>query len=397
MDKETRKGTAGVLAIIGSGAMAMIMADKAREMGVETHSFSNSDTDRVMGHSTQHHVIDIFKTDEIADICRKIHVDGVIATTELTVAIAAELSQKLGLDGLDPELSQKITDKGFVRDRSAVVTQLDHPWYTVSDTSDSCPEVPGFPVVVKPTALGGKRGVSVAKNRQELERAFAYAKEAQPASKHRIILEEYISGGTEYSVESLSCHGRHYVIQVTEKITSGPPHCVELGHMQPAELTPTMRRRVEEGITALLSTVGVDNTATHTEIKIVGDKLFLIELNARPGGDHIACPLTDLSTGYSYIKGAIQIAMGRFKAPDVANFTQKHCGMLYVVQQTKSLLPLFEVCQDKPWIYHKQQVTEKLTEIVHNNAYATNCFIYCDEKEVPAEIKEQVALIRKGY
>ena len=43
------------------------------------------------------------------------------------------------------------------------------------------------------------------------------------------------------------------------------------------------------------------NGATHTEIKIVNGDIYLIEINARPGGDHIAHPLTMLSTGYDYL------------------------------------------------------------------------------------------------
>lgn len=64
-----------------------------------------------------------------------------------------------------------------------------------------------------------------------------------PNEKRRIIIEGFLEGGKEYSVESLSYHGRHQVIQITEKITSGPPHCVELGHMQPALLSESLKGR----------------------------------------------------------------------------------------------------------------------------------------------------------
>ena len=44
-----------------------------------------------------------------------------------------------------------------------------------------------------------------------------------------VLIEQYLSGGQEYSVESLSYKGKPYIVQVTRKITSGPPRCLELG------------------------------------------------------------------------------------------------------------------------------------------------------------------------
>lgn len=73
-------------------------------------------------------------------------------------------------------------------------------------------------------------------------------------------------------------------------------------------MTSKIKTAISKGLTA----IGVDNSTCHTEIKIVDDKIFLIEFNARPGGDHIAWPLTELSTGYNIIKGAISIALDDF-------------------------------------------------------------------------------------
>ena len=201
-------------------------------------------------------------------------------------------------------IAEHVTNKGFVRDRvdeSCGISQPKHK--VIKNRNDISIDPLSFPVIVKPTSLGGKRGILVAKNQDEYVYAINYAYENMPKDRQEIIVEEYLDGGREFSIESLSYHGKHKVIQVTEKITSAPPHIVELGHLQPARITASQRKRIEEAMPKLLDMVGIDNTSTHTEIKIINDRLYLIELNSRPGGDNIAYRLTELSTGFSYLVG----------------------------------------------------------------------------------------------
>lgn len=376
------------IAIIGSGEMAVILVENARRMGIETHTFSNDLHDRAVGVSDEHHCISVLDTAGIIEVCRKIGVRGVLPTTELTVSVAAAVADALGLPGMPVDVSMQVTDKGFVRKKASGVKDLHQPEFRIWTIGDPVPEIRCFPVVVKPTSMGGKRGVSVAKDKDGFREALEYAMGIMPPKKNEIIIEGFIGGGKEYSVESLSCGGRHMVIQVTEKITSGPPHCVELGHLQPAELSPEIRGRIERVIPELLGKVGVDNTTSHTEIKIVDGKIYLIELNARSGGDHIAYPLTELSTGYPYIQGAIEVATGSFSFPSPESFEKNHCGVIFITEQTRDFEPLFETCGNKDWLYRKNEKTSELRELVTNQAFDTNYFIFRAEDSIPAEIAE---------
>ena len=378
------------LDIIGSGEMSVIIVENSKKMGIITHTFSNNPKDRAVGYSDYHHNIDIFDIDTIVRICKEIQVGGVIPTTELTISVAAKIADRLNLNGMPVEISQKVTDKGFVREKTKKIDVIKQPSYILYERKNGYPQVKNYPVIVKPTAMGGKRGVSVAFSQEELEKSIQFALDNMPDYSNRIIIESFIEDGTEYSVESLSYHGKHKVIQITQKITSGPPHCVELGHIQPALLNNDMREKIEKAISKLLRVVRVDNTTSHTEIKIIDDDIYLVELNARSGGDHIAYPLTELSTGYPYIQGAIEIAMDTYVEPDLDTYEKKSCGVLFVVKQTGNLKELFEHCEEYPWLYKRNKVTDGLQEIVHNNAFDTNYMMYLTECGIPKEIKELV-------
>ena len=88
------------IAIIGSGRMAWIMSRNAHEMGLVTHCFSNVEPDFIHDEVDVFHNISIFEKDKIVEICKSETIAGVIATTELTVSVAAYVAEKIGTPGI---------------------------------------------------------------------------------------------------------------------------------------------------------------------------------------------------------------------------------------------------------------------------------------------------------
>lgn len=316
---------------------------------------------------------------------KKIGVDGVVATTELSISIAAYVSEQLGLLGLPYEVAQVITDKYRNRECVKGLTDLLSPKYVeatcLKDIEDS--DVP-YPMILKPINLGGKRGITVVYNQGELAKAFAYATNSfRKGTTPVIIAEQFLDGGMECSVESISYKGKHTIIQITQKDSSGAPHCVELGHHQPAPLSKEIWEKVVRGVSSGLTAIGVNNGPCHTEIKIINGKVYLIEFNARPGGDHIWWPMVELSTGYDIIGAVAQAATGELKTIDVNSFKHHYSGLYYVVKQTEYLKPIFDTCENAEWCVEKNFITEDMLELVHNDMEHTNYMIYSSKEGDP--------------
>lgn len=376
------------IAIIGSGIMAKVVADRARELRIESHCFSFDSSDIACSAVDYFHEVNIFDTDEMIHICKEKKISGVIATTELTILPAAKVASRLGLNGNKVKVAEEITNKYLTREKVNGIKELYQPGFWNYVEGDM-PQIDNFPVIVKPIAAGGKRGICVVQSQSELAPAV---ERALPFSRVKgVLIEEYLEGGTEYSVESLSYNGQNYVVQITQKDTSGPPHCNELGHHQPAPLNEEMRRKVESVISEMLTTVGIKNGPCHTEIKIIDEKIFLIEINARPGGDHITHPLTELSTGYPFVSGIIWIALNQFAGHEPINLQKNYAGIYFLTEETADLKPIFDECQKYPWLYAKHQVCEGPSKIMFNDEEGLNYFIYFDKKEKP-DIK---ALMKK--
>ena len=60
-----------------------------------------------------------------------------------------------------------------------------------------------------------------------------------------------------------------------------------------------------------------------------------MEIGARMGGDFIGSDLVYLSTGYDFLKGVIDVALGRFEKP---SFGISQCsGVYFLCEETKRL------------------------------------------------------------
>ena len=284
--------------------------------------------------------ISILEKEEIEMICRQESIDGICTiasdTASPTVAFVAE---RLGLPGNSYTAAQKANDKILMRE-SLLQTAVECPRFKRIDNLENAISMDWtYPVIVKPCDRSGSLGVCIIKGKEELSEGVQIALNC--SFKHEAIVEEYIDG-REVSVEFISFHGVHYPLTVTDKVTTGAPHFVELEHHQPANLSKETYDRLFTTTRIALEALGITDGASHTEYRITnqGD-VFLIELGARMGGDFIGSDLVRLSTGYDFVKGVIQVALGEFTIPDFDAKYKKYSGVYFLCKETERLLPYF--------------------------------------------------------
>lgn len=376
------------LAIIGGGVMASYFGESCHRLGYEGHYFSMLDGKVDDEKVDVFHEINIFEKEQIVSICKEIKVDGVVATTELSVPIAAYVAEQLELLGLPYDVACLITNKYRNRECIRDLKDLLSPKYVEAKNIDDIKnsDVP-YPMILKPTNLGGKRGITVVKDEESLAQAFDYAQNSfRKGTTPVIIAEQFLESGMECSVESLSIKGKHTIIQITQKDSSGAPHCVELGHHQPAPLSKDIWDKVVKGVSSGLTAIGLTNGPCHTEIKIIDGEVYLIEFNARPGGDHIWWPMVELSTGFDIIGAVAQAATGELPPIDVSKFKHHFSGLYYVVKQTGFLKSIFDSCEKYDWCWEKNYITDDLYELTQNDMEHTNYIIYSSEKGDPISV-----------
>ncbi len=333
------------IAIIGAAAGQLPLCKKAHEMGLETHCFAWKDGAVCDKFVDYFYPIDILDVDRIVEKCQELHIAGVVSNaSDLTTEVAAYVAEKMGLNGTPYNIVKKIRDKYYVRRLTENISGLSKPRFRYYDGNRNNI----YPCVVKPLIGSGKIGVIFCEDETMFHAAIDYVGNFSD----KIIIEEFIEG-KEFSVEGLSFHGKHYVIQITDKDSSLAPHFVELGHHQPANIPEYVERKIKTIIPTLLQTIGYDNGAFHVEMKRKGRDIFLIEVNPRGGGDEISNKLVQLSSGIDYLKGMIEIALDIFEKPTVVDMPS-YAGIYFLCRQTQKLLPFFENADNEEWLVEKK-------------------------------------------
>jgi len=317
------------IVIIGANEFQNPLILKAKEMGLETHVFAWWEGSIGEKNADYFYPVSIVDKERILEECRKIRPDAVATIgSDLAMVTVQYVASRLHLPCNSERSVLYSTNKYFMR-QAFEKAGINVPFYRcVGEETDIAGgwgrDFP-FPVIVKPTDRSGSRGVTKVCQSGGLGDAVRRAMEF--SFENKAMVEEYIPG-EEYSFESISVDGVHRNLAVTKKYTTGPPHYIEIGHIEPSGLSEEICRRAEQIIFRALDALQIKNGASHAEFKIDGrGEIRIIEIGARMGGDFIGSDLVHLSAGYDYVKMVVQTSLG-----EPVDFTGIHSAEVAAVR-----------------------------------------------------------------
>ena len=297
------------IAIMGANYSILPLIRKAKEKGYETHVFSWACGDYGETEADVFHPISISEKEKILDECKEIGICGVASiTSDFAVPTVNYVARNLGLVGNSEKTDLYARNKYYMRCAFRDAGLFVPRFCQVKSTQELENLKFDYPVIVKPTDAWSSRAVSKVDKKEDLETAV------DAAIKQSIcgyaIIESYIEG-PEYSAESISYKGEHHLLTFTKKQTTGTPHFVELGHVQPSDIPETKQEEIKNKVYTALDALDIKNGASHAEFRIManGDICFM-EIGARMGGDRIGTDLVPNSTGMDFVGMVVDVACG---------------------------------------------------------------------------------------
>ncbi len=308
------------LLIIGASILQLPAIRKAKEMGLYVGVADYNPKAVGIPFADAYYNVSTIDEDGVCQAAKAFCADGIMTlATDMPMRALAYATGKLGLPGISYDTAVKATDKGEMI-KAFEAADVAHPWYYIvsgMDELDAVAHKITYPCISKPTDNSGSRGVMLINTPQELRESVSYS--SSQGRKGGVIIEEYMRG-PEVSVEVMVLRGVPHVLQVTDKLTTGAPHFVEMGHSQPSGLSAADVAAIRELAAKAVLAVGIQNGPAHVEIILTENGPKMVELGARMGGDCITTHLVPLSTGIDMVKATIQIALG--EEPDIA---PKYC------------------------------------------------------------------------
>jgi biotin carboxylase len=306
-------------------------------------------------------------------------IDGIVTiATDICIPTISYVAEKMELIANSVHSSIIATNKDLMRRAFESHKVLSPKSVTLTKIEDWKNCELSFPIIIKPTDRSGSRGVSLVSNHDEFQ--FAFDRARDESFEKKIVVEEFIDG-YEVSVESISWKGKHYILAITDKVTSGPPHFVELQHHQPSLLPINILNNIRLSTLKALDALGINFGASHSEFKIKPNgEIYIIEVGARMGGDFIGSHLVNLSTGYDFLKGVIEISLNEFTEPLFSS--QKSAGVYFYCDETKELF--LHLYNQNEFIIEKDIFNKNIVPVKNSNT-RSGFLIYQAKSKISTE------------
>ncbi len=399
------------LLVIGSGLklyreyIVRAIAERARKADLRLVLINNLRPTWQLDYFDDITVTNVFDHQVLADAAREIAarhtITGVMCWDEPLVMPAAELAVEFGVPGLSLPGVHGCRDKYTCRTR-LTAAGLPQPRYTLTADLDQARAAAariGYPVVVKPRALGASMGVSLACDQRELDDAYQVAHEAslvgdEPYQGGAIV--EGFADGPEISIDGAVHEGEYLPMFLARKTTGMPPYFEELGHIVDSR-DPLLRdATLLDTLATAHRVLGVENGITHTEVRLTPDGPVIIEVNGRLGGDLIPF-LGQLATGIEPGSVLFDIATGR--RPDLTHTHTGVAGIQFGYPDTDCMVHAVTVPDKAPGLVLAARMVDAGTtlRLPPGGYIARHSFVVCSAQD-PAtcarRLNDAAALVR---
>lgn len=332
------------LMILGASVLQIPAIIEAKKMGIYVIVVDMNPNAEGFSYADKKIVVSTTDTQRVLEVAKENDIDGIITiASDRPMRTVAKVAEELNLIGIDEKTAVNATNKSKMRDALKKYSVPIPMYFSVDDYEQYLEAIKkiknkNYKCIVKPADNSGSRGIRLIENyeEKELEKVYKYCKENSNSGS--LVVEEFMQG-PEVSVETISYKGICHVIQVTDKITTGSPYFVEMGHNQPSSLDLKTIEKIKKVAIDANKAIGIKDGPSHTEIKVTKDGPKIVELGARLGGDNITTHLVPYSTGVNMVEACINIALGKeidirkkFDKASVARYKKCDIGKIIKIE-----------------------------------------------------------------
>ena len=282
-----------------TGYQIRSFGDAARSLGVQV-VFASDRCDQLDDPWSDHAIPVRFwdedhSVDAIVGACADAPVHGVIVVGDRPAVLGARVAQALRLPGNSPDAVRASRNKLASR-RAFMHAGLPIPAFTdVSITGDpsALAEQFVYPVVIKPLALSGSRGVMRVDQPSDFvwafERLARLLKSPDILNERdevhgRALVESYIPGN-EFAVEGVMTDGvfRAFVIFDKPDPLVGP-FFEETIYVTPSRASPPVQQAIVDHVAAAARALGLRHGSIHAECRVNTQGVYMLEVAPRPIG-----------------------------------------------------------------------------------------------------------------
>lgn len=386
-----------VILVIGSGLkvyreyLVAPIARRAREAGLDLVLLNNLNPTWQHEYFDEIVVANVFDSQVMHAEARKVAarrtVVGLMCWDEPLVLDAGLIAAELGVPGLSAAGVRGCRDKERTR---AVLTAagLHQPGFELTTTLEQARAAAGrigYPVVIKPRAMGASIGVVFATDESELDEAFGVAlsaSEVDPGPYRASAIVEKYAPGPEISIDGAVHKGEYLPMFVARKHSSDHPYFEEIGHVVDANDSFLDDEELMSTLARAHQALGIEDGITHSEVRLTELGPLIIEINGRLGGDLIPF-LGRTATGIEPGEVLFDVTTGQ--RPGITPAHRKVAGIRFGYPDSDCLLKAITVPAEAPGLVATSPMCDPGTtlRLPPGGYLARHSFVVCEADDVP--------------
>ena len=215
--------------------------------------------------------------------------------------------------GPDPSIIALMGDKTNARIRMKeagvpVVEGVEQSLDTLQEAEEAAEKI-GYPVIIKARLGGGGRGMRIAHSKEELEQAYAEARQEALVSfeNDEVYMERYVENPRHVEVQIAGDKHGH-VVHLFERNCSFQRKNQKMIEEAPCiGLPEDVRKNILEDAVKAAKAIGYDSLGTMEFLLDENNRYYFMEMNTRIQVEH---PVTEMVTGIDLVKLQLRIAAG---------------------------------------------------------------------------------------
>ena len=297
--------------ILGGDKNQLPLIKKAKELGLYVILCDFRDNVQGIALSDVHYQINTLSPELLIKVGEREKPDGILTNSEPTFFSMAITAEKLGLSCLSLESTKLYKNKFLMREFCREHGLLS-PRYKYCKNVE---EALGFfneihkKCIIKPLDNSASRGVFSVNGENDIILHFDQCIAASSAYNPAIIIEEYITG-TEFTIDGIMTPKGHRCLAVSEKKHyeyNENVACQLLFDNRNDKFDYDQLRKINDH---LVNLTNIPFGLTHAEYKYCNGKFYLIEIQARGGGNFIATDIVPYISGVDSYKEQLRWAVG---------------------------------------------------------------------------------------